>query len=158
VAKAHIHAASSAKKFGGEAEEYMDIHLLLDSSKKVIGDHRHRCLSHSTWFIAEILPRIFGHTRTNSAGRVYSVVDVGEQHLLEDFGGKFMPTAQDYLMEMRLQPWMSNGRGEPPSSRGLRPQAEEAMERATEGATDGEIIDCIAGGYAHKLQKYIIAD
>ncbi len=68
-----------------------------------------------SWFIGTILELVFGSTRTNSDGRVYSVRDIGEQHILEDFGGKFIPSAQDYLAEIEFQPWMQNGKGHPPS-------------------------------------------
>lgn len=115
MAKAHIHAESSARRFGGSPEDYLDIHLFLDSSKQVVGDWRHRALTHNTWFLAAVLPRVFGNTRVNSAGKTYSVVDVGERHVLEDYGMKFIPTPQDFLAEMEMKDWMANGRGVPPS-------------------------------------------
>lgn len=116
MAKAEIHAASSARRFGGVAADYLDIHVLMDSSKKCFADNRHRCLTHNSWFIAEILPKIFGRTMVNSAGKTFSVIDVAEQHILEDFGMQFIPTPQDYLQEMELLPWMNNGKGARPSS------------------------------------------
>ncbi len=118
MSKPHIHAISSAKKFGGVSEDYLDIHELMDSSKSVIADNRHRCLTHQSWFISAILPKIFGSTRTNSDGKTYSVVDVGEQHILEDFGG-FIPTPQDYIENMGWQDWMNNGKGVPSSCKKL---------------------------------------
>lgn len=115
MAKAWVHAISSAKKFGGKADDYIDIHLLMDSSKKAFPDNRHRAMTHNCWFIAEILPKIFGDKRVNSDGRTYSVVDVGEQHILEDYGMRFIPSLQDWLGEVEWQDWMDNGRGSPPS-------------------------------------------
>jgi hypothetical protein len=115
MAKPYIHAKSSAKKFGGVPDDYMDIHEFMDSSKGSISDNRHRALTHNSWFIMFVLPRVFGDTRENSAGRVYSIRDIGEQHVLEDFAHKFIPTAQDYLAEMDFQDWMDNGKGVPPS-------------------------------------------
>ena len=44
-----------------------------------------------------------------------TVRDVGEQHILEDFGMRFIPTAQDYLQEMEIKPWMDNMGGVPRS-------------------------------------------
>ena len=69
MAKPWIHALSSARKFGGKPEDYIDIHNLMDSSKGSIGDNRHRALTHNTWFIAPEGPleRIFGVTIKNSA-------------------------------------------------------------------------------------------
>jgi len=116
MSKPWIHSLSSAKRFGGTPEEYLPIHILLDTSKGAIADNRHRALTHTSWFIMEILPRIFGETFINSAGRTISTRDIGEQHILEDFGGRFIPTAQDYLAEMEHKEWMLNGKGVPPQS------------------------------------------
>lgn len=114
--KPQVHADSSAKLFGGKADDYLDIHQLMDSSKGAVGDHRHRTLTHNTWFLSIILEKIFGITRVNSDGKSYSVREVGEQHVLEDYGKKFIPTAQDFLQEMEVKPWMENGKTHPPSS------------------------------------------
>jgi len=75
----------------------------------------HRALTHNSWFLSVILEKIFGHNITNSNGRLVSVRDIGEQHILEDFGGRFIPSAQDYLQEIELKEWMVMGRGAPPS-------------------------------------------
>jgi hypothetical protein len=115
MSKPYIHAQSSAKRFGGKAEDYLPIHNLMDSSKGAVADNRHRALTHNSWFLSVILEKIFGITITNSDGRVVSVRDIGEQHVLEDFGCKFIPTAQDYLAEMEFKDWMQNGHGTPPS-------------------------------------------
>lgn len=115
MSKPWIHAESSAKQFGGKPEDYIEIHNLMDSSKAVMCDNRHRALTHNSWFIGTILEKIFGTVITNSDGRKVSVRDVGEQHVAEDFRGKFIPSAQDYLTEMELTGWMNNGSGHPPS-------------------------------------------
>jgi hypothetical protein len=116
LAKPHIHALSSVRKYGGVVDDYLDIHEFLDSSKGTIADHRHRTLTHTTWFISTVLPRVFGFTRVNSAGKTYSVRDVGEDHVREDYGNRFIPTVQDFLADLPLAPWMQNGKGSPPSS------------------------------------------
>ena len=116
MAKPWIHALSSAKRFGGKPEDYLPIHNLLDESKGAIADSRHRALTHTSWFLSVILERIFGTTLTNSNGKQISVRDVGEQHILEDFGSRFIPTPQDYLEHMELKDWMINGRKGTPSS------------------------------------------
>lgn len=118
MAKPYLHALSSAKKFGGTPEDYLDIHQLMDSSKGTIPDNRHRALTHTSWFLSNILERIFGITITNSDGKVISVRDIGEQHILEDFGGKFIPTAQDFLQEIPYLSWMQN-QDMPPSRQAL---------------------------------------
>jgi hypothetical protein len=118
MSKPWIHAMSSARKFGGKPEDYIEIHNLMDSSKGCIGDNRHRCLTHNSWFVSAggPLERIFGVVIKNSQGRDVSVRDVGEQHILEDFGMRFIPTPQDYLQEMESKSWMSNGKDDVPSS------------------------------------------
>lgn len=47
---------------------------------------------------------MFGTTRTNSSGRVYSPRDVAEEHIIEDLG--FLPTLERYIKHMELAPWM----------------------------------------------------
>ena len=116
MAKPWIHAESSAKKFGGKPEDYIEIHNLMDSSKGSIADSRHRALTHNAWFVGTILEKIFGVTFKNSDGMIISVRDIGEQHVLEDYRMRFIPSAQDYLQEMEVKEWMVAGRGEPPTS------------------------------------------
>lgn len=116
MAKPWVHAQSSAKQFGGKPEDYIEIHNLMDSSKSAIADNRHRCLTHSSWFVGVILEKIFGVIITNSDGKQVSVRNIGEQHVLEDFGNRFIPAASDYLQEIEYKDWMQNGAGEPPPS------------------------------------------
>lgn len=118
MSKPWIHAESSARKYGGQPEDYIAIHNLMDSSKSTIADSRHRALTHNAWFIGTdgMLERIFGVTLTNSAGRVISVRDIGEQHVMEDFGNRFIPSAQDYLESIPMQEWMVQGKGKAPRS------------------------------------------
>ena len=115
MGKSYHHAESSAKKFGGKMEDYLEIHVLLDSSKMAFADNRHRALTHNSWFVNHILPKIFGETITNSEGKLVSTIDIAEQHILEDFSNLFIPTAQDYLMQMAESTWM-HGQGLPPSA------------------------------------------
>lgn len=130
MSKPYIHAVSSAKKFGGVPEDYLEIHNLMDSSKATIADSRHRALTHTSWFVGFILEKVFGTTRVNSAGKTYSVRDIGEQHILEDFGGRFIPTPQDYLQDLPIQKWMQQGKGEPPASyKLLTPEKRDVLER-----------------------------
>ena len=93
MAKPWIHAESSARRFGGKPEDYIEIHNLLDSSKGTIADSRHRALTHNAWFLSTILERVFGVVLTNSEGLKVSVRDVGEQHVLEDFRMRYIPSA-----------------------------------------------------------------
>jgi len=141
MSKPYIHALSSAKEFGGKPEDYMDIHELLDSSKATFaGDIRHRALTHNSWFIATILDKIFGSVRTNSAGKKYSVRDIGERHVSEDYNRKFIPSAQDFLVELEFKPWMNNGiNGEvPPSQRKVAKKSATVRKRVRKKASDSK--------------------
>jgi hypothetical protein len=88
----------------------------MDSSKGTIADSRHRALTHNAWFVGTILEQIFGVTLKNSDGMTVSVRDIGEQHVLEDYRMRFIPSAQDFLQEMEVKEWMIAGRGAPPTS------------------------------------------
>ena len=47
------HAMSSARKFGGEPENYIEIHNWFDASKEIIDDPRHRAMRHHAQGIFE---------------------------------------------------------------------------------------------------------
>ena len=102
------HAESSARKFGGEAHEYIQLHEWLDASKSHFADFRHRALRHHSEGIF-MLERLFGTTITLSTGRVLPIRHVGEQHVLEDLGR--IPTVADWLLKIQPEPWML-GRGQ----------------------------------------------
>lgn len=97
------HAGSSARKFGGKMEDYLPIHNWFDESKAFLPDFRHRALRHHAEgiFLAE---RLFGVKILNSAGQDVPVRYVGEQHVREDLG--CIPTAQDWLSEIKPRRWM----------------------------------------------------
>lgn len=105
----YIHALASAKRFGGVPDDYIDIHELMDSSKAAFPNNGHRVLTHNSWFVVTILPKVFGHQRKNSDGKTYNVKDIGEYHILEDFKMRFIPSVQDYLEHLDVQSWMNNG-------------------------------------------------
>lgn len=109
----YIHSENSAKRYGGKPEDYLDIHELMDSSKAAYSTNAHRILTHNSWFVVTILPKVFGHKRKNSDGKWYNVKDVGEFHILEDFRMKFIPTVQDYIEDMGVPQWVNNGIGVP---------------------------------------------
>ncbi len=121
--KPYIHALSSAKKWGGQPENYLDIHNWFDQTKAHFATVAHRCLLHSSWgvFLCE---QVFGTNITNSDGRLVSVRDIGEQHVIEDL--KCIPTVSDYLMNMQYQPWMG-GQGLPPSMNCTKTQKKETQ-------------------------------
>lgn len=114
--KPYIHAQSSVKKFGGVISDYLELHNLMDSTKSIIGDNRHRAIFHSAFGIF-LVEKILGINICNSDGKIVSVRDIAEQHILEDFHG-VIPTLQDFLENMTYEPWM-NGVGKPPSTKNL---------------------------------------
>ena len=116
MANAHIHSVSSVRRFGGQPEDYLTIHIKMDCSKAYVADNRHRALTHTNFWIHEVMIPIFGYTITNSDGKVVSVKDICEIHVLEDFGMRFIPTAQDYLENMDFKDWMQNGIKDTPAS------------------------------------------
>jgi len=118
----HIHAISSAKKFGGVMEDYMNIHAKMDCSKAYFPDNRHRVLTHTMFWVKEVMIPLFGEIITNSDNKIVSVKDVCEQHILEDYRQKFIPTPQDFIENMEFKTWMQNGRGVPSSSKLLYKQ------------------------------------
>ncbi len=68
-----------------------------------------RMMTHNTWFAYTIIPKIFGYNIINSDGKSVDTVDIAMLHISEDFRGHFLPTPQDYLKHMEIQPWMNNG-------------------------------------------------
>lgn len=112
------HAQSSARKWGGVPENYLPVHDFIDSSKRIIGDVRHRSLYHHTEgaFLCE---RIFGTTLTiwkqNKSIEVPTRL-VAERHIIEDLG--WLPSPADYIKGMPVEKWMSGSiRKEVPLSR-----------------------------------------
>jgi len=104
-----IHSKSSVKRWGGKVEDYLPIHELIDSPKSCMNNNSARVLTHNTWFAYTIVPKIFGYNITNSDGKSVDVVDIAMLHILEDFRMKFVPTPQDYLKHLEVQPWFNNG-------------------------------------------------
>ena len=92
-----MHCKISAKRRGGAPQDYYDIHALIDSTKVLCSDARHRVL-HTHWGIRHVVVPVFGESITNSSGDEVIVNDLCERdHLLEDFNKKFIPTLGDFV-------------------------------------------------------------
>lgn len=115
-----IHSKSSVKRWGGKVEDYLPLHILLDSPKSTMNNNTSRMMTHNTWFIYEIIPKVFGYNIVNSDGKSVDTVDIARMHVAEDFRYKGIPTPQDYLQHMEIQPWMNNGIREIPSEESKR--------------------------------------
>lgn len=116
MANPYIHSVSSAKKWGGLFTDYLDIHKKMDCSKAYLSSNIHRTLTHHPFWIHEVMIPLFGDIIKNSDNKIVSVKDICEQHILEDYGGKYVPTVQDYFDDVELKDWLNNGLGEEPHS------------------------------------------
>lgn len=101
------HAKSAARKWGGVPDDFIDVEEFIDSSKRIIGDARHRSLYHHTEGVW-LCQRLFG--RVIQVEKEHGLVDVpvrlvAERHILEDLGR--LPSPKDYIDGMLLEPWMS---------------------------------------------------
>ena len=97
------HALSSAKKWGGKADDFIALHQWFDESKMLTADFRHRALRHHAEGIF-MLERLFGVTLILPTGRIVPVRLIGEQHVREDLG--FIPSFADWVRCIRPEPWM----------------------------------------------------
>jgi hypothetical protein len=131
MANPRIHSLSSVKRWGGKVEDYLPIHELLDSPKTTMNNNTSRMLTHNIWFCYHIIPKIFGYNITNSDGRSVDTVDIAMLHCAEDFRMQGIPTVQDYLENMVVQPWMNNG-AKPLPSQEAKDAARELLERLRE--------------------------
>lgn len=100
------HAVSSANKYGGKPEDYIEIHEFIDSSKKIIGDVRHRSMYHHTEGVW-LCQRLFGRTiivLVNDKEKHIPVRLVAELHVEQDLG--WLPSPADYINGMPIRAWM----------------------------------------------------
>ena len=104
MSKPYLHAVSSANKFGGVPEDYLAIHNMMDSTKSAEATVKHRAIFHSAFGIF-IIEKIFGVNITNSDGKLVSVRDIAEQHVLEDLGT--IPSLNKWLEKLPIEEWMS---------------------------------------------------
>ena len=117
MANSWHHALSSVNKFGGELEDYLEIHKFMDSSKAAYPGVTHRAILHNAFGIF-IIERVFGEVITNCKGRKIPVRVIAEQHIVEDCG--FIPTVEDWVKDIPKKEWMV--RGAKPLSRELESQ------------------------------------
>lgn len=97
------HAESSAKKWGGDPDDYIEVHNWLDETKQFTGDWTHRALRHHAAGIQWAIER-FGHYLNNVNGKPVPMKMIAERHIQEDCG--FIPTVADWLQAIEPKPWM----------------------------------------------------
>ena len=117
-----VHAERSAKKWGGQAEDYLRIHQWFDATAGHVPDNRHRMVLHNGFGIA-LAEQVFGSAVTNSDGKRVFVREIGQQHVLEDLG--CIPALAECLSELPLRPWMAGAR------KAISPEFSEANVAAT---------------------------
>jgi predicted peptidase len=89
------HAKSSAKKFGGQWEDYIKYHEWFDETKGWVGHSIHRMFRHHSEGIFE-LEKKFGTHFFNSDNKIVYTRYVGEQHVKEDCNG-YIPSAKEWV-------------------------------------------------------------
>lgn len=103
MAHPYHHSISSARKFGGTPEDYLNLHSLMDSTKGHVPDARHRLVMHNSWgiFCAE---RLVGKTLTRkSDDKTVPTRLLLEQHVKEDFS--FIPTLDECFKQLPVEPF-----------------------------------------------------
>ncbi len=103
MADSYHHALSSVLKFGGAVDDFLPIHLLIDSSKLATCDFRHRVAFHHSLGIGHCV-RLFGPIITTSDGRQIPTRWIAEQHVREDFGR--IPDFSEWVRAIKPEPWM----------------------------------------------------
>ena len=89
------HAKSSARKWGGEPQEYLKYHEWFDETKAWIGHSKHRMFRHHSEGIFQ-LEQIFGISFVNSVGKTVYIRYIGEQHVKEDCNN-YIPSAKEWV-------------------------------------------------------------
>jgi hypothetical protein len=100
----YMHAKSSASKFGGDPEDYIEIHEWFDCTKQYTGDFTHRAMRHHAAGIQWCIEK-FGHSIRVQCKDI-PIKLIAEQHVMEDCG--FIPTIQDWMQPIKDAPkdWM----------------------------------------------------
>ena len=97
------HARSSARRFGGQWQDYYPCHVWFDATKSIQCRFTHRALRHHLEGVKEAFA-IFGPTIQNSDGAKIDLRQVGLQHLDEDCG--IIPQACDWLIDLDAPDWL----------------------------------------------------
>jgi hypothetical protein len=106
MANPQVHARSSARRFGGRWEDYIELHAFLDSSKLHYAKASHRALLHHD-FGKQLAIVIFGKTELDGRvtmpiseaylpGKYPTVESVVDQHFAEDFT-RFTPSVSKWF-------------------------------------------------------------
>lgn len=133
--KPYVHSLNSARRYGGKPEDYLAIHDFFDSTKATYANIKHRAILHNTFGIF-LVEKIFGHTFTNSDGKIVHVRDVGEDHVMEDLGT--IPSIEKWLVNMPIEDWMTAKGQATFIKRTSIPLDETVQDNLIELAADGD--------------------
>lgn len=100
MANPQVHARSSARKFGGRWQEFIEVHSFMDSSKLHFAKATHRALLHHEYGV-ELAIGIFGDCG-RLPGTLAAIKDIVSQHLAEDFT-KEVPTVADWFADSTFE-------------------------------------------------------
>lgn len=100
--KPYEHAEASAKVFGGEYKDYIEIHKWFDQFRFAVKDPNHRMFLHHTGGVL-ICEQVFGDYIANSDGKNVAVRDIAEHHIVVDVGE--MRTPQEWLDNIGAPDW-----------------------------------------------------
>jgi hypothetical protein len=91
------HCLLSQRKFGGQPQDYEEVHAFMDSSKLFFYHFKHRALLHHL-FGVELAIRLLGNFVVNAEGKTVLVRDIAVEHCREDLDGK-IPTLFDWFKD-----------------------------------------------------------
>lgn len=100
MAHPFYHAASSARRFGGVAADYYELHTFFDQAKRCVPSNVHRLLLHNDFGI-DLCEQIYGQAFHRPSDQIMMLTrKVARQHIFEDFG--FLPTLEMCLQQHPL--------------------------------------------------------
>jgi hypothetical protein len=88
------HALSSARRYGGAAEDYLPLHNWFDATKANMSFFTHRALRHHYEGVREAV-HVFGGHIANTESTSVAVETIALQHFVEDMS--VIPSAADWL-------------------------------------------------------------
>ncbi len=112
MAQSYVHAEASQRHFkAGTPEDYLPIHEFIDSSKRAMGDVRHRAMLHHTegpWIAQQVFGTHITVKDKDGNDKKILVREIVESHIIEDLG--WLPSLSDWQECMNCLTWMGGKR------------------------------------------------
>jgi len=96
-------AERSAWVWGGKPDDYLPIHLFLDSTRAYLPDNRHRRLLHTSWGIW-MAEQVFGPRLPRTDDWSLPTGAIAREHVRRDLGR--IPSLTEATAGLRLEAWM----------------------------------------------------